>query len=152
MEDDSQSTVGSSPAPAGEAGLDRPRQVLAWSSLLFAVLQSICTFFVAVSGLRLVIGAGSLVLAAGLVKTLGRFHAGPLRLPMILFALCGSLLNIAVLARIRRLRSRPASRWRQSAPAPGKLRMERLEFALSSAALLIVAVEEGLHLWIHHRI
>ncbi len=31
--------------------------VIAWSSFFFAVLQSICTFFAAVDGLRLVVGA-----------------------------------------------------------------------------------------------
>lgn len=151
MEDGAQSTSGSNPAPPAQAGLHRPRAVLVWSGFFFALLQSICTFFVAVSGLRLIIGVGSLALAAGLVKTLGRIHGSSLRLPMILFALCGSLLNLAILFQIRRLRRRPASRWRQSAPAAGKIRMERLEMALSIATLLLVAVEERLHLLIHHR-
>jgi hypothetical protein len=37
--------------------------VIAWSSFLFALLQSICTFFAVVDGLRLVIGIGSLVVS-----------------------------------------------------------------------------------------
>ena len=46
----------------GENG--RAQGVIAWSSFFFTVLQSICTFFAAVDGLRLVIGVGSLAVSA----------------------------------------------------------------------------------------
>ncbi len=79
----------------------------------------------------------------------GRFHADALRIPMMVFALIGSLLNLVVLAQIRRLRRRPASQWRQQPPGPHKLRMERLQIVLSIATLALVAVEEILHYHLH---
>src|SRR6201996_1253654 len=89
------------------------RGLIAWSSFFFALLQSICTFFAALDGLRLAIGIGSLAVSAGVGSDLDRFHADWIRIPMIGLALLGSLTNLAVLAQIRRLRRRPASQWRQ---------------------------------------
>jgi hypothetical protein len=118
---------------------------IAWSSLLFALLQSVCTFFAAANGLRFAVGLGSLVLSAGAGAMVDRFHADALRLPMVGVALIGSLLNLAVLAQVRRLRHRPASQWRQQPPTPRKLRMERTQIMLSLATVALIAVEELLH-------
>jgi hypothetical protein len=118
---------------------------VAWSSFLFALLQSVCTFFAAANGLRFAVGLGSLVLSASAGAMVDRFHADALRIPMIAFALGGSLLNLAVLAQIRRLRRRSASQWRQQLPSTRRLRMERLQVVLSVATLVLVAVEEILH-------
>lgn len=127
------------------------RNVIAWSSLLFAVLQSICTFFAALDGLRLGLGLTSLVLAASTAAAIDRFHVDWLRIPMISLAVTGSLINLAILWQIRRLRKQPAARWRQSAPAPRKLRMERLQLILSIATLILIGFEERQHLiWLHH--
>jgi hypothetical protein len=120
---------------------------IAWSSFFFALLQSVCTFFVAANGLRFVVGLGSLVLSASAGAMVDRFHADALRIPMIGVALVGSLLNLAILAQVRRLRGRPASLWRQQPPSPRKLRMERLQIVLSIGTLALIAVEEILH---HH--
>lgn len=128
--------------PAESAGT---QTLLAWSSFVFAVLQSVCTVFVAVGGLRLLIGISSLAISAGVGATLDRFHTNWIRVPMISFALIGSLLNLAVLTQIWRLRSRPASRWRQKPLSPRALRMERLQMFLSLATLLLIGVEEYLH-------
>jgi hypothetical protein len=118
---------------------------IAWSSFFFALLQSVCTFFAAANGLRFAVGLGSLVLSAGAGAMVDRFHADALRVPMICLALVGSLLNLAVVAQIRRLRRRPASQWRQRPPTPRKLHMERLQIVLSAATLALIAVEEILH-------
>jgi hypothetical protein len=119
--------------------------VIAWSSFFFALLQSICTFFLALSGVRLVIGIGSVVLSAGAATALEKFHANWIRLPMVGLALLGSLLNLVVLVQIRSLRSRPASRWRQRPLSPKQVRMERVQWFLSFATLILVAIEEYLH-------
>jgi hypothetical protein len=127
------------------------RGVIAWSSLFFALLQSICTFFAALDGLRLVIGVGSLAMSAGVAAALDRFHADWVRIPMIGLALFGSLLNLAVLMQLRRLRSRPASQWRQMPLSPHKIRMERLQLVLSIATLILIGVEEYQHFrWAGH--
>jgi hypothetical protein len=119
--------------------------VIAWSSFLFAVLQSICTFFVALDGLRFLIGAGSLALSAATGAALDRFHANWIRIPMIGLALLGSLLNLAILMQIRRLRRRPASQWRQKPLSAHKIRMERMQWILSTATLVLIGIEEFQH-------
>jgi hypothetical protein len=125
--------------------------VIACSSLLFAVLQSVCTFFAALDGLRVAIGLSSLVLAAGTAATIDRFHVDWLRIPMISLALLGSVLNLVVLWQVRRLRRLPAARWRQVPPSPGKLRRERVQLALSIVTLILLSLEERQHLiWLHH--
>lgn len=119
--------------------------MLAWTSFGFAILQSICGFFAAVSGLRLVIGISSIAISAGLAAKLDAFHADRFRIPMIVFALAGALLNLVILAQIWRLRARPASQWRRRVPTPHTLRMERLQFALSVATIVLIGIEEYLH-------
>ena len=118
---------------------------IAWSSFFFALLQSVCTFFAAANGLRFVVGIGSLALSASVGAMMDRFHTDALRVPMIGLALVGSLLNLAILAQVRRLRGRPASQWRQQLPSARKLRTERLQIVLSVATLVLIAVEEILH-------
>lgn len=127
------------------------RNVIAWSSLAFAVLQSVCTFFAAMNGLRVGIGIGSFVLAAGTASAIDRFHVDWLRVPMISLALLGAVLNLLVLWQIRRLRQHPAASWRQMTPKPGKVRMERMQLVLSIVTLVLVSLEERQHLiWLHH--
>ncbi len=124
----------------------RTRGVIAWSSFFFAVLQSICTLFLALSGVRLVIGIGSVALSAGIAATLDKLHANWIRLPMMGLALLGSLLNVAVLLQLRSLRNRPASRWRQRPLSSKEVRMERIQWVLSLATLILITIEEWLHM------
>ena len=125
--------------------------VIAWSSLLFAVLQSICTFFAAMDGLRTVVGIGALVLADSTAKLIDSFHVDWLRVPMLSVAAAGSLLNLLVLWQVRRLRSNPAARWRRQRVSARKLRMERAQIGLAVLTLVLVAVEEWQHLrWAGH--
>lgn len=129
----------------------RAQGVIAWSSFFFAVLQSICTFFAAVDGLRLVIGVGSLAVSAGIGTAMDRFHQDWIRVPMMVIALLGSSLNLVILMQIRHLRNRPASRWRQRPLSPNKIRMERAQMILSIATLVLIGVEEYLHFrWCGH--
>jgi hypothetical protein len=125
---------------------------IAWSSFFFALLQSICTFFAAVDGVRLAIGLGALVVSAGVGATMRWLHDNEfVRLPMIVLALIGSLLNLVVLWQVRRLRARPSARWRMSTPSRGKIRMERAQFILSIVTLVLIAIEEYWHFrWHHH--
>jgi hypothetical protein len=130
--------------------LVRNRGVVAWSSFFFALLQSICGAIVAINGLRLAIGIGSLVLSTGVGAAMIRFHTDSIRTPMIVIALLGSLLNLAILMHVRHLRNRPAAQWRQK---PLSLRQKRTELAqlvLSVATLVLIGVEEYLHLTLHH--
>ncbi|MGA9669822.1 MAG: hypothetical protein WBQ94_11465 [Terracidiphilus sp.] len=128
------------------------RPWLGWSSLLFAFLQSVCTFLMAMAGLRLVIGVGSLALSAEASALLGRLHANWIRIPMVLIALIGTLLNLVAILQIRRLRKRPSSQWRQGPIEPQKVRMEQWQFALGVATLVLLAFEEAFHLKLFHHL
>lgn len=138
------------PVAAASTSAEDARGWIGWSSLLFAVLQSVCTFFAATAGLRLLIGVGSLALSAEATALLARLHANWIRIPMVSLALAGALLNLAVILHMRRLRSRPASQWRQTAVPPNRLRMERLQLLLSVATLVLITLEECFHLKFSH--
>ncbi|WP_158944567.1 hypothetical protein [Granulicella sp. S190] len=126
--------------------------VIAWSSLVFAVLQSVCSFFVALDGLRLLIGVGALASVVGAGEQWDRLHTDWIRVPMVVLALVGALLNLTVLLHVRHLRSRPAAQWRQKLLTPRKKRMERVQFVLSLATLALVAVEQISHWHTFHRL
>lgn len=128
------------------------RPWLGWSSILFAFLQSVCTFLMAMAGLRLVIGVGSLALSAEATAIIDHLHANWIRIPMVLFAFVGTMLNLAAILQIRRLRKRPSSQWRLATVEPQKLRMERLQLALSVATLALLAMEEAFHLKLFHHL
>ena len=141
-------------APAEKTGLTarlgEASGLIAWSTFAFAILQSVCTFFTALDGLRLLIGVGALAAITQAGAAWDHIHTGWLRVPMVAFAAAGSLLNLAILRRIHRLRNRPASRWRQQPITPGKRRMERLQLVLSIATLALIAIEEITHLRTFH--
>jgi hypothetical protein len=129
----------------------KTRDAIAWSSFFFALLQSICTFFAALSGLRLLIGVSSLALSASVGAALDKFHVDWIRIPMVGLALLGSLLNVIVLLQLRRLRRRPAAQWRQSPLNPRTIRMEQVQWFLSITTLLLISAEEYLHFHLFHR-
>jgi len=134
--------------PAFESEPAPPRlRLLNWSGLVFAVLQSACTAVIAVSGVRVAIGLGALAAAAGVHAPARGFHRDLLRIPMMLLALAGALVNLLVLWKVRRLRKRPAARWRQKPATPAKLRGERWQIALALLTLALLAAE-----WITHPI
>jgi hypothetical protein len=137
-------------APILPDELVRNRGVIAWSSFFFALLQSICGAVVAITGLRVAIGIGALALSTGAGAAMVRFHTDAIRVPMIVLALLGSLLNLAILMHVRHLRSRPASQWRQKPLSIGQKRTELAQLVLSLATLVLIAGEEYLHLSLHH--
>jgi hypothetical protein len=128
----------------------RPRPWLGWSALLFAFLQSICTFLMAMAGVRLIIGVGSLALSAEATAFIDRLHTNWIRIPMVLLALIGTLLNLVAILQIRRLRKRPSSQWRQVPIEPQKFRMEQWQLALGIATIVLLAIEEAFHLKLSH--
>ena len=120
-------------------------KLLGWSGIVFAILQSACTAVIAISGIRVAIGLSSLAAAAGIHAPAKGFHQDAIRIPMMLLALVGSLLNLFVIWKIRNLRRKPASQWRQKPVPAKKLNSERLQIALSILTLVLLAAE-----WITH--
>jgi uncharacterized membrane protein YeaQ/YmgE (transglycosylase-associated protein family) len=125
------------------------RWAVGWSSLVFAVLQSACTAFMAMSGLRLVIGISSTAIASGLLP-LVKLHTDVLRIPMVLLAVVGAVANLYVIWEIRRLRARPAAQWRVTPLTEKQRRSERLQIVLAVVTLVLVALEESFHIYLHH--
>ena len=123
--------------------------VVGLTSLFFILLQSACTAFFAISGLRLVIGLGALAAAATGMNFLAALHGAALRIPMEIVAIAGSIVNLLAVRRIRRLRARPASQWRMKPVTTKQLRSESWQIGLAILTLLLVAVEWGFHIYLH---
>ena len=120
---------------------------ISWASLAFAALQSVCAALIALSGIRFAVGLGSLVLAV--TGWLRQFHADKIRIPMMLFALFGACLNLFVLWHARRLRERLSAQWRRQPMSPRKKRGERIQVALAVLTLVLLVVEESIHIKLH---
>jgi hypothetical protein len=115
----------------------------------FMLLQSACTAFFAISGLRLLIGVGALAAASTGLNVLASLHGAALRIPMEVLAIAGSVVNLIAVRRVRRLRARPASQWRVKPATPKQLRSESWQVGLAVVTLLLVAVEWGFHIYLH---
>ena len=137
------------PEPNRVESLSSRLKLLGWSGILFAILQSACTAVIAISGVRVAIGLGALAAAAGIHAPAKGFHQDAIRIPMMLVALVGSLLNLFVIWKIRNLRSKPASQWRQKPVASRKLSSERIQIVLSILTLVLLAAEWITHPMIH---
>ncbi len=116
-----------------------------WSALLLAVLQSVCSAFIALGSVRLLIGIGAFAAASSVLKLADRMHIPAIRIPMMLLALVGSLLNLVVLWQVWRLRQRPAAAWRQQVVSKKKKASEWLQFTLSIITLFLLAAEFFAH-------
>lgn len=139
------------PEGASEAtkSLSSRLKVLGWAGIVFAILQSACTAVIAISGVRVAIGLGALAAAAGIHAPATGFHQDAIRIPMMIFALFGSLINLFVIWKIRNLRSKSASRWRQKPVTTKKLNSERLQIVFSIVTLVLLAAEWIAHSMIH---
>lgn len=120
-------------------------RLINWSSFFFAVLQSVCSVFIALGSVRLLIGIGAFAAASGALKLAERMHIDAIRIPMMLLALAGSLLNLIVLWQVWRLRRRSASAWRQQPVSKQKKVSEWFQLALSVVTLLLLAGEFVAH-------
>ena len=126
--------------------------LLSFSSFFFILLQSACAAVMAISGLRLLIGLGSLAAASSNMKLVAAIHADAIRIPMLALAVAGSVINLYVIWRVRSLRSRASSIWRVSPASPKTKRAEAVQITLAVLTLLLVAVEASLHTHLHGHI
>lgn len=122
------------------------RGIRSWAvgltSLLFIVLQSVCTLIMALSGVRLIIGLGALAaVAAGAQAPATGFHQDAIRIPMMALAVLGSCINLYMIWRIRSLRNRPSAQWRQQPITRLRLWGERVQITLAVITLFLVLAE-----------
>jgi hypothetical protein len=141
--------LNSAPATAKDSASKRTWLVSA-TSFLFIVLQSACTAVIAISGVRVAIGLSALVEATiGIHAPAGGFHRDAIRIPMMIAATVGSLINLYVIWRIRSLRARPSSQWRVQGATSKKRWSEFFQIALAIVTLALVAAEWVTHPMVH---
>ena len=123
---------------------------LGLTSLMFILLQSACSAVMAISGVRLLIGLSALAAAAGMNRPAAGFHADAIRIPMMILAVAGSVVNLYVIWRIRTLRARASSQWRVQPATAKQRRNEVLQVILAIVTLLLVMAEYATHRIVHN--
>src|SRR5579863_6547624 len=134
-----------------QAEISEPKAVplVGGASLLFALLHSLCTAVLTISGIRVAIGLSALAAASGVYAPARGFHQDAIRIPMLTLAAVGALINLAVLAWIRHLRARPSAQWRRRELTPTQKRSERLQVILAIVTLILVGLEVWTHPMVH---
>lgn len=135
------------PSSAGPIGLKA--RWINWSGFLIVLLQSACTAVIAISGIRVAIGLTGLTAAAGLHTPAHGWHSDFIRVPLMVLAFGGSILNLYVVWKVRHLRNRPAAQWRKQPLSAAKLRSERFQIALAVLTLFLLAAEWVTHPMVH---
>ena len=127
--------------------LDQGKSVkfLTASSLVLALMQSICTAVLTISGLRLAIGLTALALAGSVAAPIRWFRQDAIRIPMLVLATVGAVADLLILAWMRHLRRQPAAQWRRREQSSKEKRSQRLQVAVAILTLLLV----GLETWTH---
>lgn len=123
--------------------------ILSGTSLLFALAQSLCTAVFTISTLRVAIGVASLT-AGVFLKPLVPIHRDTIRIPMLVIATAGSIINLLVLTWIWRMRRLRSAQWRRRELSKKEKRSERLQVAMAIATLILVALEAWTHPILHH--
>jgi hypothetical protein len=131
--------------------IQEPKRVpfLGGASFVLALLQSICTAVLTISGIRVAIGLSALAAASGVYAPARGFHQDAIRIPMLVVASAGAVLNLAVLAWIRHLRNRPSAQWRRRQLTAKEKRSERLQIILAVITLVLVGLETWTHPMVH---
>lgn len=131
--------------------MDKPRglEIVSGASLMFALVQSLCTAVFTLSTVRVAIGATAL--AAGFIlKPLIPLHHDAIRVPMLILAIGGSIINLLVLGWIWRMRRLASGQWRKREISRKERRSERLQVAMAVATLVLVALEAWIHPILNH--
>jgi hypothetical protein len=125
------------------------RWAVGLTSLFFIVLQSACSFVMTISGVRVLIGLGALAaVTAGAQAPPSGLHRDAIRIPMMILAIGGSVINLYVIWRVRSLRHRASSQWRRQPVSRRRIWGENTQIVLALVTLLLVAAEFFSHLYI----
>lgn len=100
----------------------------------------------AISGLRLLIGIGSLAAATTGMNLLASIHGTAVRIPMEIVAVAGSAINLYAIWRVRSLRARPSAQWRVGPVPASTRRAEWIQVTLAILTLVLVATEWVIHI------
>jgi uncharacterized membrane protein len=136
---------------SSSAEVPKPLRTLGGVTFVVALLQSLCTAVLAISGIRVAIGLTALAAASGIYAPARGFHQDAIRIPMLIFAAAGAIVNLAVLAWIWHLRSRPSAQWRRREISRKERRSERLQVVLAIVTLILVGLETWTHPMVHRK-
>lgn len=128
----------------------RPAQrFLSLGPLGLALIQGACAATVFLSGVRTALGFSSLVAAAAAGPATG-FHANSIRIPMLVFAGIGAVVNLFLFWNAERMRRNPSARWRMR-PLTRRERLAKLiQLGTAILTLLLIAAELLAHPLLHH--
>jgi hypothetical protein len=122
--------------------------IVSGASVTMALLQSLCTAVLTVNSIR--VGIGLAALAAGSIAApLVPLHRDSIRIPMLIIAVAGAVVNLAVLWWVRRLRNRPEAQWRRRELSKKQRLSERLQVAMAILTLVLVVAEVWTHAILH---
>lgn len=130
-------------------GPSGPIRAVVWGSVLLALLQSLCTAVLTISGIRVAIGLSALAAASGIYAPAKGWHQDAIRIPSLIVATAGAVLNLAVIAWMRHLRNRPSAQWRRRERTAKEKRSERLQIVLAIVTLVLVGLETWTHPLVH---
>lgn len=122
---------------------------LSGASLFIAAVQSLCTAVLTISGIRVAIGLSALAAASGIYAPAKGFHQDAIRIPMLILAAVGAVVNLAVVFWIWHLRAQPAAQWRRRELSTKEKRSEKLQVALAILTLVLVGLETWTHPMVH---
>lgn len=136
-------TLSDEPIALSEAPMGK-----SWTALVLAALEAVCVFTVMTAKAGLLVGSVA-VFAAGWARYL---HRDLFRIPILLLAIVGAVVNLYLVWRFFSLRNRRAAAWRKKAlTAQSKWRIGTVLF-LSAFTLALALAEIYLHRTMHHTI
>jgi|SwirhirootsSR3_FD_contig_91_888988_length_2587_multi_10_in_0_out_0_2 hypothetical protein len=117
-----------------------------WITLIISIIEAVCVFSVAAAKTGLVLGAATVTLTGWTLS----LHQDVIRIPLLLIAIVGSLINLSLLWRAYRLRSAPSAAWRRRALTTREHWRIALVFSLSVVTLGLGMAEIYFHRIFHH--
>ncbi len=109
--------------------------------LLFAVLESICVFLIGLSKMGILVGISSFLAA----EKASSFHSEKFRIPILLVAVVGSVVNLYSIWNFHRLRNAASAAWRRRPLTRAQKTKDVILVLLSFAALALVSIEFYVH-------
>lgn len=117
-----------------------------WGAFLLAFIEAACVFVVTAGRSGILLSS----ISASVTGWIAFLHRPAFRIPFLLLAVIGSMLNLFILWRAHRLRNAPAAAWRKK-PLTGKDRWRiGMVLALSILTLVTAASEIYFHRVLHH--
>ena len=124
-------------------------RALSGASLVVALLQSLCTAVLTISGIRVAIGLTALAAASGIYAPARGFHQDAIRIPMLALAALGALVNLWSWPGSGICGPGPPRNGAGAKSAAKERRSERLQVALAIVTFVLVGLEVWTHPMVH---